>query len=316
MIFNKIFGEVINKLDSIFVFTNKNENVKLAFIVLGKNNDHIELTGISIKDDPQISDFISGKLNGSQILSDQFVVDVVIGRNLNFIRNGIIGYDGNISEDPINEVNSKIEALKSDMKSSRYHSIISRISRIMDGMEKEDYINIYNKFGKHIFSIRKSKNENEYTCSCTDNDAANNFMEFFDVYPDSIELDGGISCRCCNVGKYDLAYAVYKEDLIVSTPEFVSNDDISSVLHNYRYIIKNGIKNGGHINIADPEDKSQSYFTVKKNDNSDELVSIPYISLPKMYAALSDSGLSSCSDSMRIDDLVQLMLKNDFIFRY
>ena len=80
--------------------------------------------------------------------------------------------------------------------------------------------------------------------------------------------------------------------------------------------IKNEIKNGGHINIADPEDKSQSYFTVKKNDNSDELVSISYISLPKMYAALSDSGLSSCSDSMRIDDLVQLMLKNDFIFRY
>ena len=30
MIFNKIFGEVINKLDGIFVFTNKNENVKLA----------------------------------------------------------------------------------------------------------------------------------------------------------------------------------------------------------------------------------------------------------------------------------------------
>ena len=162
MIFNKIFGEVINKLDSIFVFTNKNENVKLAFIVLGKNNDHIELTGISIKDDPQISDFISGKLNGSQILSDQFVVDVVIGRNLNFIRNGIIGHDGDISEDLINDVNSKIEALKSDMKSSRYHSIISRISRIMDGMEKEDYINICNKFGKHILSICKSKNENEY----------------------------------------------------------------------------------------------------------------------------------------------------------
>lgn len=302
--FNDIFGEIIDKAGKQLVFTNKGGNIYLIFEVRGTGNTHVKLHNVIVKGEDELSKFLTSRINGSEE-SEAFLTNVVLENNLELI--SVLGKacEKTTLASLIDKVNSDLKELKKCNRTG-FYNVRERLNTMLRGIAPDQRIKLYNDCGEHICSI--GVNSYGYIlCIYEDLPCVNEYGKKFGIPTLHIENREAISLN-------DLTNAILDNDIIISLPEFVSEDDMYGVITSYESVIKNAIEKGETLTIADSNDYSL-FFTIKKNCKSDELVSISYTSFPSIYATLCENGMS-IKHNMRIDDLVQLMLKNDFIFRY
>lgn len=305
--FNDIFGEIIDKAGKQLVFTNKGGNIYLIFEVRGTGNTHVKLHNVIVKGEDELSKFLTSRINGSEE-SEAFLTNVVLENNLELI--SVLGKacEKTTLASLIDKVNNDLKELKKCNRTG-FYNVRERLNIMLRDITPDQRIKLYNDCGEHICSI--GVNSYGYIlCIYEDLPCVNEYGKKFGA--PTLHFENGEAS--CGITLNDLTNAILDNDIIMSLPEFVSEDDMYSVITNYKRTIKNAIGKCGALTIADSND-NLLFFTVKKNCKSDELVNIHYASFPDIYEVLCKNGMS-VNNNMRIDDLVQLMLKNDFIFRY
>lgn len=302
--FNDIFGEIIDKAGKQLVFTNKGGNIYLIFEVRGTGNTHVKLHDVIVKGEEKLSKFLTSRINVSEE-SEAFLANVVLENNLELI--SVLGKtcEKTTLASLIDKVNKDLNGSHSDS----FYNARRRLNIMLRDIDQDRRIKLYNDCGEYICSI--GVNSYGYILCIYENlSCVNEYGKIFGV--PTLHIENGEAS--CGISLNDLTNAILDNDIIISLPEFVSEDDMYGVITSYESVIKNAIEKGETLTIADSNDYSL-FFTIKKNYKSDELVSISYTSFPSIYATLCENGMS-IKHNMRIDDLIQLMLKKDFVFRF
>ena len=302
--FNDIFGEIIYKAGNQLLFANKGRNIHLIFEVRGTGNTHVKLHDVIVKGEEKLSKFLTSRINVSEE-SEAFLANVVLENNLELI--SVLGKmcEKTTIASLIDKVNKDLNGSHSDS----FYNARRRLNIMLRDIDQDRRIKLYNDCGEYICSI--GVNSYGYILCIYENlPCVNEYGKIFGA--PTLHIENGEAS--CGISLNDLTNAILDNDIIISLPEFVSEDDMYGVITSYESVIKNAIEKGETLTIADSNDYSL-FFTIKKNYKSDELVSISYTSFSSIYATLCENGMS-IKHNMRIDDLIQLMLKKDFVFRF